>query len=106
MYFALKGRSILAQGNALGMMNNIGQPPCKGKATLGFSLALTGRLTVFGCSETQGGGEYALPWAKMCCPYRAKNTLPTVDNFVDTCCKRGKNSLRLSLESFVPVYRV
>ena len=32
-----------------------------------FSLALSGRLVVVGVSVSQGGGEYALPWAR----YRA-----------------------------------
>ena len=67
---------------------------CKGKATRPVitirptggrgqehsSLALTGRLMVLGASESQGGGSVsidtvALPWAKMPCPFRAKNTV-------------------------------
>ena len=90
LVFALKGRSILAQGNALGTTDNIdiaalkGQGiyirPTGGRGQEHSSLALTGRLMVLGASESQGGGSVsidtvALPWAKMRCPFRAKNTI-------------------------------
>ena len=50
-------------------------------------LALTGRLNSVG-HKTQGGGEYALPWAKMFRPYRAEscasrvriNLIPLITN--------------------------
>jgi len=32
--------------------------------------ALSGRLCIFGGVLTQGGGEYALPWAVMLWPFR------------------------------------
>ena len=71
---ALKGHDILAQGkaegDALGSMSQK-QPPCKGKAIATLSLALTGRQNLLDVI-TQGGGEYALPWAKMRSPSRAK----------------------------------
>jgi len=35
-----------------------------------FRLALSGRLKTV-VIVTQGGGEYALPWAIMHCPFRA-----------------------------------
>jgi hypothetical protein len=56
--FALKGLRITAQGNALGWLIHYDCPyPYRAAVCKGDSI-------------TQGGGEYALPWAIMYRPYR------------------------------------
>ena len=49
--------------------------PVRARQLRCFALPLQGGYT-FWASQTQGGGEYALPWAKMRCPYRAKMLAP------------------------------
>ena len=43
---------------------------------------------MFLVSVTQGGGDYALPWANMLRPYRAKMLAPNADICVDTFAPR------------------
>jgi len=60
----VQNEQVVVSGNQV-----IEKTPCKG---ITHPLALTGRLNIFVCLVTQGGGEYALPWAKIPCPYRAE----------------------------------
>ena len=69
---ALKGRSITAQGNALGkVLPQYINLALKGRHECGFPCPY--RAAIFWGGTISQGGEYALPWAVMHRPYRPKN---------------------------------